>query len=177
MELLVVVAAGLLAGLLAWPLIEYGVHGVLGHRHQTFVTPLHGVHHKEPRAVFTSPAAWVPATLAVGALSVWLTGPWPGGAFTLGALAGFLRYEYTHWRIHFRLPRNTAEERRRAHHLAHHYVDARNYHGVTTRFWDHVLGTLPERWERDYARVAKHPPLEGRSNLGQLTPTRVSAIR
>jgi sterol desaturase/sphingolipid hydroxylase (fatty acid hydroxylase superfamily) len=173
METVVPVLAGLALGLLTWPLIEYGVHGVLGHRHRTFVTPLHAVHHREPRAVFTSPAAWIPVTLVIGALATWLLGAFSGGAFSLGALTGFLRYEYIHWRIHFRLPRNAAEKRRRDHHLAHHYVDARNYHGVTTRFWDRVLGTLPERWERDYDRATHHPPLQGKSNLGQVRPTRV----
>ena len=78
-----------------------------------------------------------------------------------------------HWRIHFRAPRNARERRLRAHHLAHHYCDARNYHGVTTRFWDRVLGTLPADHERDYARVEDHPPLEGKSNFGQVRPTRV----
>jgi sterol desaturase/sphingolipid hydroxylase (fatty acid hydroxylase superfamily) len=172
MDPLVLVAAGFASGLLVWPLIEYVVHGVLGHRHRTFVTPLHAVHHKEPRAVFTSPAAWIPVTLAVGLVATAALGSRSGTAFTLGALTGFLRYEYIHWRIHFRMPRNAAERRRRDHHLAHHYVDARNYHGVTTRFWDRLLGTLPDRWKLDYARATHYPPLQGKSNLGQVTPTR-----
>jgi sterol desaturase/sphingolipid hydroxylase (fatty acid hydroxylase superfamily) len=112
-------------------------------------------------------------TIVIAALATWLLGPWLGGAATAGALAGFFRYEYIHWRIHFRLPRNAAERLRREHHLAHHYVDARNYHGVTTRFWDHALGTLPEDCERAYARATHYPPLEGKSNLGQVRPTRV----
>lgn len=160
-------------GLLVWPLIEYGVHGVLAHRFRTFVTPLHGVHHKQPRAVFTSPLAWVPATLLVAVLAVSVAGTGPGIAFAGGALAGFFRYEYVHWRIHFRLPRNNREARRRAHHLAHHYCDPRCYHGVTTRFWDRVFGTLPSSWERDYARVATRPALGGPSNFGHVRPTRV----
>ena len=53
----------------------------------------------------------------------------------------------------------------RSHHLAHHFVNPRAYHGVTTRRWDRVFGTLPESWERDYARGGDRPPLEGDSNL------------
>ena len=160
-------------GFLAWPLIEYGIHSVLSHRLRTFVSPLHWVHHQEPRAVFTSPLAWVPSAAAGYALAGLTLGWAPGGAFMLGALAGFLRYELVHWRIHFRAPRNERERRRRAHHLAHHYCNPRAYHGVTTRFWDRALGTLPAHCERDYARVADRPPLPGRSNFGQLRPTRL----
>jgi sterol desaturase/sphingolipid hydroxylase (fatty acid hydroxylase superfamily) len=159
-------------GLICWPAIEYLVHGILGHRYRTFVTPLHGAHHRVPEAVFTSPAAWLPSLLAIYGLTGLALGWGPAAPLTLGALAGFFRYEYVHWRIHFRTPRNAREARRRSHHLAHHYVDARAYHGVTTRFWDRVLGTLPDHWERDYARVADCPPLRGPSNFGRIRPTR-----
>ncbi|MDX1650830.1 MAG: sterol desaturase family protein, partial [Myxococcota bacterium] len=87
------------------------------------------------------------------------------GAAVAGLLAGFARYEYVHWRIHFRAPRSARERLLRSHHLAHHVRDASAYHGVTTRLWDRAFGTLPDRWPEDYARVADHPPLEGSSNL------------
>ena len=163
----------IVAGLVAWSLLEYAIHGLLAHRLKSFVTPLHHVHHRDPRAVFTSPLAWVPATLLVGAIAIAAAGTSLGLAFTAGALAGFFRYEYVHWRIHFRAPRTTREARRRAHHLAHHYCDPRNYHGVTTAFWDRVFGTLPATRERDYARAQSHPPLSGASNFGHVRPTRV----
>ena len=75
-----------------------------------------------------------------------------------------------HWRFHFRPPASERERRLRAHHLAHHFRNPRAYHGVTTRFWDRVFGSLPAECERDYAAVIDLPPLEGRSNLGQLLP-------
>jgi sterol desaturase/sphingolipid hydroxylase (fatty acid hydroxylase superfamily) len=156
----------LVAGFLAWSLVEYCVHGVLAHRFETFVTPLHWGHHREPRAVFTSPLAWVPvALLLAGALGATL-GPLLGGAAWLGLLAGFARYERTHWRIHFREPRNKSEQLRRNHHLAHHFGRPDQYHGVTTRFWDRVVGTLPTSWPEDYARASQRAPLEGPSNWG-----------
>jgi len=40
------------AGVFTWTLLEYVIHGVLGHAHRTFVTRLHEVHHRDPRAVF-----------------------------------------------------------------------------------------------------------------------------
>lgn len=152
-------------GLLAWPLVEYAIHGLLAHRFRTPVSPLHWGHHRTPAAVFTSPLAWVPVAAAVCALAVSVAGAAPGIAFTAGLLAGFLHYEYVHWRIHFREPRSRRQARLRSHHLAHHFVKPHAYHGVTTRFWDHVFGSLPEGWENDYARAAGRPPLQGPSNL------------
>jgi len=156
-------AAGL--GWLAWGPVEYLVHGVVCHRYRTFATPLHMGHHREPRAVFTSPAAWGPAALALfGGLALAL-GPALAGAAVAGLLAGFARYEYLHWRIHFREPRSPRERLLRAHHLAHHFRNPRAYHGVTTRRWDRLFGTLPSTWPEDYARVEGRPPLAGSSNL------------
>jgi len=166
----------LLGGLL-WPLIEYAIHGFLAHRLRTFVSPLHWAHHEDPRAVFTSPAAWLPALLAVLGIAVWSMGGAAGTAFTAGAALGFARYEWLHWRIHFRSPRGAREQQRRAHHLAHHYVDPGAYHGVTTRFWDRVFGSLPTRSARDYAQVAGREPLQGRSNLGRLRAARSAPPR
>ncbi|MGI9432529.1 MAG: sterol desaturase family protein [Myxococcota bacterium] len=163
-------------GFLSWSFVEYLVHGILAHRYQTFVTPLHGAHHKDPHAVFTSPAAWVPAAIVIFAATALAAGPSLAGAFTGGMLLGFGRYEYMHWRFHFRNPRSEREQRLRSHHLAHHFRDARAYHGVTTRFWDRVFGTLPATCEDDYTRVANHPPLTGPSNLTAIwSPTQMRA--
>jgi len=161
----------LLGGLL-WPLIEYGIHAFLSHRFRTFVSLLHWAHHEDPRAVFTSPLAWLPAILVVSWGAVWTLGWTSGMALTGGAALGFARYERLHWRIHFRRPRSAREARRRDHHLAHHYVDPSAYHGVTTRFWDRVFGSLPAHSARDYRQVAQRAPLEGSSNWGRLQPTR-----
>ena len=154
------------SGLLVWTFLEYLVHGILSHRFRTFVTPLHGSHHKEPRAVFTSVAAWGPLAALIMVASTFALGRIHGLCFGLGVLAGFLHYEWFHWRIHFREPRTPRERLLRAHHLAHHFRDGRNYHGVTTRFWDRVFGTLSEDRATDYAAVASIPPLPGPSNFG-----------
>ncbi len=155
-------------GLLSWSFVEYLVHGILSHRFKTFVSPLHWGHHKNAHNVFTSPLAWVPILMLFWAAGSLLVGMAASGAFTAGLLLGFLRYEYLHWRIHFRAPRNRRERQRRAHHLAHHFCNPKMYQGVTTRFWDRVFGTLPADAERDYAKVADRPPLSGGSNLGAL---------
>ncbi len=159
----VALAAGL--GWLSWSFVEYAIHGLLAHRFRTPVSPLHWSHHRTPAAVFTSPLAWVPIAGLFWGLAVAVAGPGSGSGFMLGLLAGFLHYEHVHWRIHFREPRTRRQALLRSHHLAHHFVNPRAYQGVTTRFWDHVFGTLPRGWENDYARAAGVRPIEGESNL------------
>jgi hypothetical protein len=159
------VAAALSIGGLSWSFVEYLIHGILAHRFKTPVSPLHWGHHRTPAAVFTSPIAWVPTGCVIFGLAAWAVGLLLAAAFMAGLLAGFFRYEFVHWRIHFREPRTRRQARLRSHHLAHHFVNPRVYHGVTTRFWDHVFRTLPEGWENDYARAAARPPIQGPSNL------------
>src|ERR1700730_17736882 len=90
------------AGVFAWTLLEYVIHGVLGHAHRTFVTRLHEVHHRDPRAVFAL-GAWVPVVLMIG--GGWaLFGAGAGMIFLGGVAAGFAGYEFIHYRIHFCRP-------------------------------------------------------------------------
>jgi sterol desaturase/sphingolipid hydroxylase (fatty acid hydroxylase superfamily) len=159
-----------IAGYRAWPAVEYLIHGVLAHRFRTFVSPLHWSHHQDPHRVFTSPTAWVPASALIYALLGLAVGWAPAAALTGGVLAGFLRYEYVHWRIHFRAPRTARQQLLRGHHLAHHFRNPRAYHGVTSRLWDRLGGTLPPEHEADYGAVAGVRVLDGSSNLGALAP-------
>jgi sterol desaturase/sphingolipid hydroxylase (fatty acid hydroxylase superfamily) len=162
------------AGLILWPLLEYAIHGWLSHRFQTFVSPLHWEHHRDPRRVFTSVLAWAPGAAVLFALLSLGLGMAIAAPISAGALVGFLRYEYVHWRIHFREPRNERQRTLKAHHLAHHFCDPKAYYGVTTRVCDRLFGSLPAKHREDYARVADRPPLRGRSNFGRLLPRRAS---
>lgn len=179
MALAIAASTFLLGLLVVWPLLEYAVHAWLSHRWRTFVAPLHGQHHHDPRRVFTSPAAWVPISLLVYGAVALAAGAAAAAGLVAGLVLGFLRYEWIHWRLHFREPRGARERLLRAHHLAHHFVNARAYHGVTTRLLDDLLGTLPASWEADYARVADRPPMTGASNFRaaylELRITRASA--
>jgi len=157
-----------LAGFLAWGLLEYAIHGLLAHRFKTFVSPLHADHHRDPRRVFTSPVAVLPVALLLFGAAALIADPLRAIGFVGGALAGFCRYEWMHWRFHFREPRGKRERLLRSHHLAHHYCDPRAYHGVSTRLWDRLFGTLPAHWKEDYARVANRTPLAGESNFAEI---------
>jgi len=159
------------SGLFAWTLLEYVIHGVLGHAHRTFVTGLHEVHHRDPRAVFAL-GAWIPV-LVVLALSYAIWGLAAGVIFFGGIVAGFVAYEVVHYRIHFSRPWCEIEERLRARHLAHHFREPDAIFGVTTRLWDVVFGTEPEagRMRELAAAGAAVAPLTGASNLGRVIGT------
>jgi len=157
--------AGLfIAGLLGWTFLEYAIHGWMGHRFATFVTPLHNVHHRDPRAVFAL-GAWLPALLPI------LVGVALGArgwtVFYGGILAGFAVYEVLHYRIHFRAPAFRSEARMRTRHLIHHYCAPALCFGVTTALWDHVFRTAPSDADAAAlaARISSIPPLKGRSNV------------
>jgi sterol desaturase/sphingolipid hydroxylase (fatty acid hydroxylase superfamily) len=129
------------AGLFAWTIVEYVIHGVLGHAHRTFVTALHDVHHRDPRAVFAL-GAWIPT--AVVMIGTWAMFGWaPGVIFYGGIVCGFAGYEYVHYRIHFARPSCALEARLRARHLAHHMNEPDAIFGVTSRIWDVAFGTEP----------------------------------
>jgi len=164
----------LAAGFVFWGLLEYTIHGLLSHRWKTFVSPLHLNHHRNPRNVFTSPIAVVPVTLLLFAATSLVMSPLQASFFVSGAFAGFCRYEWLHWRFHFREPRSKRERLLRSHHLAHHFCNSRIYHGVSTRVWDRIFGTLPAGWEEDYARVGDRAPLTGKSNLVEIWNPRTS---
>jgi sterol desaturase/sphingolipid hydroxylase (fatty acid hydroxylase superfamily) len=155
------------AGVFAWTLLEYVIHGVLGHAHRTFVSGLHEVHHRDPRAVFAL-GSWVPVMLVIGG-GWWIFGAGAGVIFLGGVATGFAGYEFVHYRIHFSRPMCALEARLRARHLAHHFREPDAIFGVTTPLWDVVFGTEPEAGRmRELAEVGKAiAPASGRSNLGR----------
>jgi len=163
------------AGLFAWTLVEYVIHGVLGHTHRTFVTPLHDVHHSDPRAVFAL-GAWIPTAVVLAGALAWF-GLAPGVIFYGGIVGGFAAYEYLHYRIHFASPSCAVEARLRARHLAHHTREPDAIFGVTTRIWDVVFGTepAPERMRELAVAGARVAPLAGSSNLGRVVRSHIAA--
>jgi sterol desaturase/sphingolipid hydroxylase (fatty acid hydroxylase superfamily) len=163
------------AGLFAWTLLEYIIHGVLAHSHRTFVTPLHNEHHVDPRAVFAM-RAWIPTAVVLIVLSA-IFGIAPAMIFLFGIVAGFAVYEWLHYRMHFALPSNAVEARLRARHLAHHLREPDAIFGVTTPIWDIVFGTEPtsERMRELAVEGAHVAPLSGSSNLGRVIRSRIAA--
>jgi sterol desaturase/sphingolipid hydroxylase (fatty acid hydroxylase superfamily) len=155
-------------GLFAWSLLEYVIHGPLSHHMGGYASRMHLYHHRHPEDIFTPPTAWVPLALLIFLAHWLLFGIDVALPLSLGSVMGFLRYEWLHWRIHFREPRNAFETRIRAHHLAHHYRRANSCFGVTTPFWDRVFKTLPESYDEDCAWALEKPVLTTKSNFSRL---------
>jgi dihydroceramide fatty acyl 2-hydroxylase len=152
-------------GLFAWTFIEYLIHGVLSHIYNTFVAPLHAEHHRDPHAVFTV-GAWLP-TAIVSVIVFGIFGLTPATTVWLGIVAGFLSYEFFHYRIHFVRPLFAFEDRLRQRHLAHHFRAPEEIFGVTNRIWDRIFGSEPDdaRLAQMQASVATTKPLTGPSNF------------
>lgn len=134
---------GLLLGLLGFPLVEYIVHRWAFHGAARWwpaaYDRIHGAHHRLPsdpgrRIVPLSHS--LPVALLVYAV---LPGP-----VVAGLVLGYLVYEGAHSVAHRRgwLPGWLRGLRR--HHMLHHLADDTAF-GVTTRWWDHVLGTMPKK--------------------------------
>lgn len=148
------VAAGLgmiLAGWLAWTLVEYWLHrelfhweppGKLGER-MHFV--LHGVHHKWPRDQFrlVMPPA-VSISLFFLFLALWraVFGNF-GFAFHAGFTFGYMFYDIGHYFMHHGSARFDWFKKLRKHHMVHHSprVARGEKFGVSTTLWDHVFRT------------------------------------
>jgi sterol desaturase/sphingolipid hydroxylase (fatty acid hydroxylase superfamily) len=157
-------------GLAAWTFLEYVIHGWMSHTFRTFAAPLHQVHHRDPRRVFTV-RAWIPvAATWLGCLMLW--GWAPAVVFHSGMVSGFALYEFVHYRIHFARPHNRLEAYLRERHLVHHYRAPDRCFGVTNAFWDRVFCTdIAVRKMRSLrAAVAATPPLAGPSNARMLVP-------
>ncbi|HUY27058.1 MAG TPA: sterol desaturase family protein [Candidatus Binataceae bacterium] len=166
-------AALFATGLLIWSLLEYAIHGWMGHRFRTFVTPMHQVHHRDPRRVFAI-GAWLPVAGVIGfGLARW--GLTPAMLVLSGVAVGFAGYEALHYRIHFRRPRGRLAEYLRTRHLIHHCRAPDRCFGVTSALWDRALGTNLAGSEMHRLRpsVADLPPLTGSSNLRAMLRRRV----
>jgi len=157
------------AGLFAWTLVEYVIHGTLSHIFATPISPLHDVHHRDPHAIFTI-GAWVPTAL-VWTAGIAIFGMSAGMIFYSGIVAGFIAYETVHYRIHFVRPSSAFEARIRARHLAHHFHAPDMCFGVTTPIWDRVFGSAPsiDRMSALEASVANVAPLTGPTNVRKLS--------
>lgn len=135
--------AGLaLAGVCVWSALEYGLHRFVLHGVQPFQR-WHREHHRRPAALIGTPAlVSVPLFGLLVAWPAWLAlGPWRGGAFTAGVLAGYLAYVTAHHALHHGSLRHPWWQRRKFAHARHHHLLQPCCFGVTSGFWDWVLRT------------------------------------
>jgi sterol desaturase/sphingolipid hydroxylase (fatty acid hydroxylase superfamily) len=168
MDSVAITAFIFIGGLAAWSFLEYMIHAWLSHTFRTFASPLHQVHHRDPRRVFTV-GAWLPVGASwLCGLAFW--GLAPAMVFYSGMVSGFVLYEFVHYRIHFRRPRNRLEAFLRERHLVHHYRASAGCFGVTSPLWDRIFSSEIAGDEMCAMRTATAviPPLRGSTNLRML---------
>ena len=138
-------------GVLLWSLIEYLMHRFLFHPNhridslQRLADGLHGIHHRkprDPREILASATTSIPPSLLILGL-LWIA---TGSLLTIagvmtGVWAGFLYYEWVHYRVHTTNAAGLLDWHRRRH-FHHHFVDDTACFGVTSPLWDIVFGTL-----------------------------------
>lgn len=133
-------------GLVAWTLVEYGLHRFVLHGIKPF-SRWHAEHHARPTALICTPTA-LSALLLV--FLVWLPcwllfGGWSSCALFLGVVTGYLGYALVHHAIHHWQLDWPWLQRRKRWHAMHHHDRRTGRYGVTSDGWDRVFGTARGR--------------------------------
>ncbi len=139
------IAIAFLLGGIGWTFTEYTLHRWGAHEgaNKLEFRVEHLAHHARTSYFApTSKKVWA-ATRAVVPMAAigWFAVGWPGVSFALGYVLVYGFYELVHRRIHTHPPRGPYSRLVRKHHLAHHFVNARSNHGVTSPVWDIVFRT------------------------------------
>jgi sterol desaturase/sphingolipid hydroxylase (fatty acid hydroxylase superfamily) len=151
-------------GCVLWTLIEYLLHRFVFHSRSVSrrlggtVAGFHRLHHARPRDpafILARPAATLPLSLGILGLLYAATGNARDAVgVMIGVWAGFLMYEWLHYRMHTSSS-ETGLGRLRGWHFRHHFVDEGAAYGVTSGFWDRVFGTARvDQRNRNESRIA-----------------------
>jgi len=131
------------AGVVAWTLLEYLVHRFAFHHYSSVARRLHQLHHDHPndpdaeRSSLSTPLIASPT----GFLLIVTAGLEDGSAIFAGLLLGYLAFIVVHYAVHrWPIEPNSWLYSAKIRHLTHHRFENCNY-GVTTSFWDIVFRT------------------------------------
>jgi sterol desaturase/sphingolipid hydroxylase (fatty acid hydroxylase superfamily) len=142
-----------LSGVLAWTLLEYGLHRFVFHvqiplrnpRLRELVNTSHLSHHASPRdptKVLVQPLyGLVISAMLYGLIYAAVRSPLSATVVMIGIWTGFLYYEAVHYRVHFSLSPSGLIARQRRSHFFHHFTNNKRCFGVTSPLWDYVFGT------------------------------------
>ncbi len=136
------VLGAVLAGMVAWTAIEYGLHRFVLHGVQPF-KGWHAEHHGRPSALICAPTVASASLIFVLVfVPAWWVGTWWWAcALTLGVLSGYLGYAITHHATHHWRAKGRWLQQRKRWHAQHHHAAAPVCYGVTSAFWDHAFGS------------------------------------
>jgi hypothetical protein len=167
-------------GCLLYTIGEFWVHNILcHHRRLKWASKIHWDHHKiiggiekakleaeayskvttPVLAAITMPFVWMLFSIFVGFEF--------GFTIALAFAVSYMHYEYVHWRVHCRAPRDKYEQKLLQHHFAHHYCDPKRYQSVSLPALDHFFGTMPspEKQAEHFEKVKTKKPLNSEDNL------------
>jgi 4-hydroxysphinganine ceramide fatty acyl 2-hydroxylase len=139
-------------GMFFFTLVEYTVHRYFYHMDTTSPRKariqyvFHGVHHDHPRdkkRLALPPLMSVLVAAMFIGLFMLVMGL-PGLAFGGGFMVGYATYLLAHYAIHVYNPPKNFLKVIWKHHNLHHYVGDTGAFGVSSPFWDHIFGTMPE---------------------------------
>ena len=142
------------SGFVFWSFAEYNVHRFLYHTetNSKFLLALqhnaHGIHHQYPIDPTRLAMPPVPGLFLSGVffLIYWLVNSTYAFVFFPGFMLGYLTYISFHYAQHrIKYPSWPPFKALWRHHHVHHYVNPYVAHGVSTRFWDFIYGTMPEK--------------------------------
>jgi dihydroceramide fatty acyl 2-hydroxylase len=160
------VAATFGAGLTGFTLFEYLLHRFIFHRHfgtqragriTAFLT--HGYHHIYPNdsgRLVLPPMLSLPVGVLIAIVYLACLPRALAAAAFAGTATGYVSYDSMHWWLHHGRARTRVGRFLKRYHALHHSDHRGGRFGVSTPFWDVLLGT--------YSR-ARRPVLGGRSNL------------
>lgn len=160
--------AAIVVATLVYPLAWYVLHRWVLHSRWMFKVPplaatwkrIHYDHHQDPNhlevlfgALHTTLPAIALFTAPVGYLIGEAWAPGAGFGAAMAALAtGLLTtafYEFVHCIQHLAYkPKSKLLAEMKKRHMAHHFHDENGNYGITTFFWDKLLGTYYDRPER-----------------------------
>lgn len=140
-------------GILSWSLTEYVIHRFIFHFEnenklvKAFHYAMHGHHHKNPSDkthMFMPPTpAFVFVMLFLG-LFYLLFGNY-AFFFLPGFEIGYLIYSLVHFSVHGTKASKGPLKKLWLHHAKHHYQTPEKAFGVSSRMWDFIFKTMPEK--------------------------------
>ena len=141
-------------GWVTWQLLEYFIHKHAFHWEgngpftRRMHEILHGYHHKYPdddtRLVMPLGAS-IPLVVGFGGLMYLIGAPHITVPYFVGALFGYLWYDFIHWSTHFRKPLTEWGKRMRSAHMHHHFADHSVNMGISHMWVDIIVGTRKVR--------------------------------
>ncbi|KAL1463609.1 hypothetical protein WDU94_015349 [Cyamophila willieti] len=108
---------------------------------------LHGLHHKVPfddgRLLFPPVPAGILMYLGYSLVNSLFIPTWCAPLVLAGVITGYVTYDLIHFYLHYGSPKEGSYlYGMKRYHNQHHFAHYESGFGISSKFWDHVFGTL-----------------------------------